>query len=197
YGRYIVGEDAWGPRALITFTGATALSIPLWAFLGKREEKVALLRAGHLTLIAGLGSFLLLPNSALLLPVVALVGVGAGGVNVMTMALLPDVVEAGQASSGRRVEAPVFGAFTFALKLGNGLGSGLLGLMLGFVGFVQASAVQMPEALVGIERIMTLLPIAGSSVVFLLLRGWDLTHEKHRQLQSNEFAMSATKTPPP
>jgi GPH family glycoside/pentoside/hexuronide:cation symporter len=182
YGRYVVGDESWGSTALIAFTGATALTIPLWAWAGKTHEKVNLLRAGHAGLVAGLAAFFLLPAGPVLYAVVALVGASFGGINVMTMALLPDVVEAGQATSGRRVEAPVFGCFTFALKLGNGLGSGLLGIALGYVGFVQASANQTTEALLGIERVMTLLPIAGSLIVLLLLKDWDLGHERHRDL---------------
>ncbi|MEE4201318.1 MFS transporter [Erythrobacter sp.] len=185
YGRYVVGEDDWGSTALIIFTLCVALSIPFWGAAGRRLEKADLLRAAHFCLSLSLAAFLLLPagGGAARLAVVALVGIATGGINVMTMALLPDVVEAGQASSGQRVEAPVFGCFTFALKLGNGLGSGLVGLSLGSAGFMQGVAVQSPATQTGILLTMTLMPIVGALVVLVLLRGWDLTHAEHGRLK--------------
>ena len=195
FAKYNLADESWGPKGLLAFTGATALAVPLWGWLGRTREKVTLLRVSHAGLIVSLMMFWVLPDAArgpLLFAVLA-VGAFTGGVNVMTFALLPDVVEAGQARTGRRVEAPVFGCFTFALKVGNGLGAGLLGLALGLVGFVQGQPVQAPSTQFGIETVMTVLPAFGSAAVLFLLRRWDLTHAVHTSLISS--SVSANKRP--
>ncbi|MBD2841890.1 MFS transporter [Erythrobacter rubeus] len=185
FAKYNLGDEAFGGIALLTFTLATALSIPLWGLTGRKVDKARLLQLAHATILTGLVLFYLYDGTArpVLLGLMAIIGIGAGGANVLTLALVPDVVEYGQWKTGKRVEAGVFGCFTFSAKAGNGLGAGLLGLLLGAVGFV-ANTDQSPETLTGIKTIMTLLPAAGSAIVIMLLARFDLGHEAHARLVS-------------
>ena len=183
FGKYNLADEPWGPKALLVFTISTAASIPVWGWAGGRFEKITLLRSGHMILIAALLGFLIVAtgSATLLLVMVGLAGVAFGGINTMTFALLPDVVELGQSRTGRRVEAPIFGCFTFSLKLGNGLGAGLLGGILAAIGFVSGE-VQTDNAERGILLAMTLMPVLGAIIVLALLRSWKLTHSMHSSL---------------
>ena len=183
YAKYVLGAEEAGGLALLVFTLATLLAIPAWARAAKRFDKARVLQAAHGVVAASLLLFWLLPISGVppLLVLAAFVGLGMGGVNMLTMALIPDVVEYGQWRTGRRAEAGVFGCLTFSLKVGNGLGVGLLGLLLGLVGFVP-NAAQDAGTLRGFETLMTLAPALGSLFVVGVLTRFDLGHAAHGAL---------------
>ena len=183
YAKYVLEAEEAGGLALLVFSLFTLLAIPVWARVAKRADKARVLQSAHALVAASLAAFFVLPTAGIgpLLGLAAIVGVAVGGVNMLTMALIPDVVEYGQWRNGKRAEAGVFGCFTFALKVGNGLGVGLLGLMLGAIGFVP-NAPQDDAALRGIEALMTLAPAAGSLFVVLVLTRFDLGHAQHRAL---------------
>lgn len=194
YSKYVLGDEAFGPVTLLAFTLATALSVPVWGAIGRRSDKPKLLRRAHMVLIAGLVLFLVNPIDIkpIILFLTLMIGTATGGVNVMTFALVPDVVEHGELTSGKRTEAGVFGCFTFSLKAGNGLGAGLLGLLLGAVGFT-AGEIQTEETRAGILLIMTLLPIAGSLLVLFVLRNFDLGHAMHSDIVRTLSARSTSR----
>ena len=183
YAKYVLGREEAGGAALLAFTLCTLVSIPVWARVAKRADKARALQAAHGVVAASLVLFFVAPvaGAGPLLALAAVVGLGMGGVNMLTMALIPDVVEYGQWRSGKRAEAGVFGCFTFALKAGNGLGVGLLGVMLGLIGFVP-NAAQDEATLRGIETLMTLIPAAGSLFVVVVLSRFDLGHAQHGAL---------------
>ncbi|CAE7406088.1 Fahd2 [Symbiodinium microadriaticum] len=183
YAKYALGDEAWGGVALVTFSLAMVISIPVWAFLGRKFAKARLLQIGHILAIIMLLIFYFYDGTdrAVLGTIIFIAGLCTGGLNALTLGLVPDLIEYGEWKSGKRVEAGIFGLFTFSTKLGNGLGAGLLGILLGVVGFV-ANQDQSQETLDGIKAIMVFLPIAGSALVAFLLIFFKLDHATHARI---------------
>jgi GPH family glycoside/pentoside/hexuronide:cation symporter len=159
------------------------LFVPFWVWLaGKRSKRDALILGGC---IAGVGYvlFFLLAEFSLFWAFfsISVVGIGGSALPVMFWSMLPDTVEYGQAQTGRRAEAKIFGFATFAQKAAIGINALVLGLMLDFVGFVPNVA-QSPYALLGIKATMTIVPAIGSAIIIMLALGYRLNQFEHAKL---------------
>jgi GPH family glycoside/pentoside/hexuronide:cation symporter len=73
-------------------------------------------------------------------------GFCGGSVAVMFWSTLPDTVEFGEWRSGVRDDGILFGLCQFISKAGSGLGVGMIGLFLSFIGY-NANEAQSEEAL--------------------------------------------------
>jgi GPH family glycoside/pentoside/hexuronide:cation symporter len=169
--------------ALVTPAILLLLCVPFWVWLaGKRSKRDALILGGC---IAGVGYvlFFLLAEFSLFWAFfsISVVGIGGSALPVMFWSMLPDTVEYGQAQTGRRAEAKIFGFATFAQKAAIGINALVLGLMLDFVGFVPNVA-QSPYALLGIKATMTIVPAIGSAIIIMLALGYRLNQFEHAKL---------------
>ena len=63
------------------------------------------------------------------------------------MAMVSDTIDYGEWKTGCRTEGLVNSACSFGYKIGNGIGSALLGLILEIGGYVGTAAVQTESAL--------------------------------------------------
>lgn len=77
------------------------------------------------------------------------IGNACGGATMWAM--VSDTIDYGEWKTGYRTEGLVNSACSFGWKIGNGLGSALLGLILEIGGYVGTAAVQSAEALEAIE----------------------------------------------
>lgn len=181
--KYDLGDTSLSGWLLSVMTICMTLSVPVWALLGRRLSKPLLLQASHgLVVLALLVFFVFEVRDLWLLGViVAVIGIGSGGTLAVTFAILPDLVEYGEWRSGRRVEAPIFALFTFSTKAGNGLGAGLLGILLAYIGF-EANTELSERTLEDLRLVMAWVPIVGSVAVMWALRYFDLDHAMHRRI---------------
>jgi Na+/melibiose symporter-like transporter len=93
-------------------------------------------------------------------------------------AMMADVADFSEWTTGRRATAIVFAAIVFALKAGLGFGGAITGYVLSIYGYVP-NAAQAPGALDGIRLTMSLFPaitFAGCAVC-LLFYGIDKARE--------------------
>ena len=74
-------------------------------------------------------------------------------------AMVSDTIDYGEWKTGYRTEGLVNSACSFGWKIGNGLGSALLGLILEIGGYVGTAAVQSAEALEAIEFSFIWVPV--------------------------------------
>lgn len=183
FAKYDLGDETWASTALVTMTVGQTLAAPLFAWLAQRFEKARLAQIGQALSVVVL-MVLLTTHSTdriFLGVLVALEGVAIGGSMSIALSMVPDLVEANELRTGRRVEAGVFGAFMLSNKVAQGLGIGLFGVLLGASGYV-ANVAQSEETLRSMRMIMTVLPIVGSLAAIAILAFYKLNYAEHRRV---------------
>lgn len=130
----VAGDAAAGPRALAVMAVAGAVGVPVWTTIALRiGARAAWLWSGAagLVLIAGFA----LAGRAVAIPYLAAMQFVLTGLLLAGWSLLPDSVDAGEAATGIRVEAPAFGVAAFVQKLAMAAATLLLGVTYDLGGY--------------------------------------------------------------
>jgi len=182
YISYYVGHpDAVSTILSLGILGACA-GIPLWTLVARKHSKRAAWIMGGGGVVIGNCIILALEiiDVATLSALAIFSGVCGGSVAVMFWSMLPDTVEFGEWRSGVRDDGILFGLCQFISKAGSGLGVGMIGLFLSFIGY-SANEAQSEEALQGIRMATFLIPAVCSlgSVAIIILYPLDaFTHRR-------------------
>lgn len=162
---------------------AMILTAPLWMIVAARSSKRAALMAGALTAMAGYVMIALAPTGSpeLTLASVALVGIGSAALPVMFWSMVPDVIDFGQAKTGVRVEARIFGLTTFVQKCSAGLAALMAGGLLGWAGYAPDIA-STPLTRTVITAMISWLPAASMLAIVLVVSGYPLDRARHRDI---------------
>lgn len=126
---------------------------------------------GMLILEIGGGSMPIIVISSL----VRGIGNACGGATMWAM--VSDTIDYGEWKTGYRTEGLVNSACSFGYKIGNGIGSALMGLILEICGYVGEAAVQTEQAIMSIHLCFAWIPIGIFAVCFLILRFYKLDTE--------------------
>jgi len=180
YGKYALESERWGAHALTAFAIGSSIAVWAWISLAGRWEKALTLQTAHILVAAGsLGFFVLAPRTGLqLLMTAALIGAAAAGAYMLIWAMASDVVDNNEWKTGVRLEASIFAVLILAMKIAIGLGSGLVGAMLGLASVVPGGE-QLPTALHALRMIMCGIPMLGSLLIVLILSAYRITHQHH------------------
>ena len=103
------------------------------------------------------------------------IGNACGGATMWAM--VSDTIDYGEWKTGYRTEGLVNSACSFGYKIGNGIGSALLGMILEIGGYVGDAAVQSASALLSIEVCFVWIPIAVYACGLLIMKFWKLDKE--------------------
>lgn len=103
------------------------------------------------------------------------IGNACGGATMWAM--VSDTIDYGEWKTGYRTEGLVNSACSFGYKIGNGIGSALLGLILEIGGYVGEAAVQTAEALFSIEVCFVWIPIVVYVCGLITMKFWHLDKE--------------------
>lgn len=103
------------------------------------------------------------------------VGNACGGATMWAM--VSDTIDYGEWKTGYRTEGLVNSACSFGYKIGNGIGSALLGVILEVGGYVGAAAVQTDMALTSIKICFVWIPIAVYVIGLVIMKFWHLDKE--------------------
>lgn len=114
-------------------------------------------------------------NLIVISSVICGVGNACGGATMWAM--VSDTIDYGEWKTGYRTEGLVNSACSFGYKIGNGIGSAVLGLILEVGGYVGEAAVQTAEALFSIEVCFVWIPIAVYVCGLVILKFWHLDQE--------------------
>lgn len=104
-------------------------------------------------------------------------GIGGAFSGAVMWAMVSDTVDYGEWKTGLRMEGLTNSASSFGYKVGNGLGSALLGGILSLGGYAGQATVQSAQALVSINFVFWVLPIAINMVILLVLFFYKLDGE--------------------
>lgn len=155
---------------LATLAGMLAI-VPIAGRFGKRNTAIA----GCLVAVAG--SLIIAINaesvSAVLIGQIVR-GIGKAGVMGVIFAMLADTMEYGEWKTGIRLEGLIYSGASMGIKIGTGLGSGLIGWGLAISGYVGTNDVQTPEAASMIAMLFIWVPLLVSLAIAGLLYAFRL-----------------------
>lgn len=103
------------------------------------------------------------------------VGNACGGATMWAM--VSDTIDYGEWKTGVRTEGLVNSACSFGYKIGNGIGSALLGLILEIGGYVGEAATQTASALASIRVCFVWIPVAVYIAGLVIMKFYHLDRE--------------------
>lgn len=164
------------------------LVFPLWAIVATRFGKRVALNAGLIILATALVLLVQFSQpgslSIYLMMMTAVAGVGLSAVMLFPWAMLPDVVEFDEASSGRRREGLVYALFTFGQKIASSIGVFSNAIVTSLFGYKQGMLEQAPATVNAIKWMTG--PIAA--LVFLLaiffVLAFPITKARHEEVRA-------------
>ena len=107
---------------------------------------------------------------------------GLGVFNMISWALITDVIDYSEIKNGIREDGSVYALYSFARKLGQAGAAGLVGSMLTAIGYSEGSATEA-SVREGIFNISTLIPAIGFGLLGLILWLWYPLHKQ--QVEEN------------
>lgn len=103
------------------------------------------------------------------------IGNACGGATMWAM--VSDTIDHGEWKTGCRTEGLVNSACSFGYKIGNGVGSALLGLILELGGYVGQAAAQSASAMTSIKICFVWIPIAIYVIGLIIMKFYHLDKE--------------------
>ena len=194
YADHVLHREGATSVLFVCVVAPAVLVMPLWRRVGDRLGKLhgyviasLMLTLGTIALVATR----LLPLAAVY-AIVALVGIGYGGQQLFSLAMLPDTIAYDTTRTGRRQAGVFTGLWTAGETLGLAVGPGLFFLVLQLFGYRSSTTghaiPQTPTAELGVLLAFTLLPGIVVGLALLFLRAYDLTEERLASVSTAEEA---------
>ena len=185
YFKYNLGNEAALGSGMLYLFIVLMLALPFWLKLTTILGKPKTLMLGCAVLMIGSLGFYFhtLTNASITLTYIylAILGCGIGCMGFSFWAMLPDTVEYGEWKTGVRAEAIIFGFGLFFLKIGLGLGSFVLGLLLNYFGYVP-NATQAVDTLSGLHSVATLAMFFPALITFVIMLRYSLSAVRYREI---------------
>lgn len=113
-------------------------------------------------------------------------GIGTGMAQSEILGLLADTVEYGLWKNGVRIVGSAFAVMSFAAKIGNGVGSSVVGWMIEWSGYDPNAAVQGNEAIFAINTCFIYLPLICAVLMLVVMSFYKLDKEFAQILADNK-----------
>lgn len=110
-------------------------------------------------------------------------GFGFGIFNLVTWAFITDIIDDVEVQTGIREDGTIYGAYSFARKIGQAAAGGLGGFALGWIGYDELLSAQSVEVVEGIYTVSTILPAVLYVLVGLSL--WFIYPLSKRKVEEN------------
>jgi GPH family glycoside/pentoside/hexuronide:cation symporter len=199
---YLFAGDAGAAGIWPTLLGSigalvtTFLVIPIVAKMSKvmGKKKAFLLSQGISVLGYIMLWFLFIPGKPyMFLFALPFFSFGIGSLFTLMMSMTSDVIDIDELNSGKRREG-VFGAiYWWMVKFGFAIAGLLTGAIMTLVGFVP-DAVNSEASITGIRLFYSGLPILGTLAAMYIMRNYDLTEEKAKEISAQlDARKNATK----
>lgn len=95
----------------------------------------------------------------------------AGFTNLLIWVLVADAIDYQEFQTGRREEGSIYATYSLFRKIAQGLGASLISFLIGLAGYKpELQAEQLPGVPEKICLIAIILPLIGSTIVFLSMR---------------------------
>ena len=194
----VTGPDgAWWWPTLFGSVGAlvtTFLVIPVVTILSNKVgKKKAFIISQSISIIGYIMLwFLFIPGKPyMFLFALPFFSFGIGGLFTLMMSMTADVIDLDELNTGKRREG-VFGAiYWWMVKFGFGIAGGLSGVILSIIGWESGGATQSAEALFGLRLFFSGLPILGTLGAIYVMRDYEITEEKAKEISAELAARKA------
>lgn len=104
-------------------------------------------------------------------------GIGGACGGATMWAMVSDTIDYGEWKTGYRTEGLINSACSFGYKIGNGLGSAMLGWILALGGYVGTAATQTPSAIFSVKICFVWVPILVYVIGLILMKFYNLDAE--------------------
>jgi GPH family glycoside/pentoside/hexuronide:cation symporter len=181
--KYALDLHEYQGTILAVLSGANLAAIPIWAFLAIKLGKKNTWMLSMTFLFIGFCIFYLYPISELneLLFILAFIGFANGATGVLFWSMLPDTIEYGEWKTGIRTESSLYGFMTFAQKGAIAFAAVILGMILTNIGF-EPNEIQTEQTLESLKDLMSLIPLIGIFISFVLIYFYPIDKEFHKKL---------------
>ena len=179
-------KDILGDRNLVsTINGIfNVVQILAMFFIAMLVKKFGKRNVFSLGLVLDIIGMLMLNFSGGAMPMIVassiIRGIGNACGGATMWAMVSDTIDYGEWKTGYRTEGLVNSACSFGYKIGNGLGSALLGLILEIGGYVGDAASQTASALASIRISFVWIPVAVYVIGLIIMKFWQLDKEFDR-----------------
>jgi Na+/melibiose symporter-like transporter len=180
---------------LLIYIGAGLLGAPFWAWLSRRLGKHRTIMLASALHAVTQTIVLLLPKAHVMLmaPAMFTVGFIASAYLFMLNAMVADVSDEVRLDSGRDRTALLYALFTGTQKIGSALSVGITFAILDAIGFKAAEgSVNTPDAIWGLEACFVVAPVLSILMGGLVMWGYRLTEQRHREIRDGLEARDAT-----
>lgn len=187
YCKGILGDTSY-QAAIMNMTTIPQLIATICAvFFVKKMGKGNTFRLGTLILIIGLTIRMLAgANPQIQIFCGVLYGIGYGLATSEILGLLADTVEYGLWKTGIRIVGSAFAVMSFAAKIGNGLGSSVVGWMIKWSGYDGNSAVQNSKAIFAINSCFIYIPLICAALMMAVMFFYDLDKKFDQIIADNK-----------
>ncbi len=174
YFSYIVGDIS-----LLSIIGITLLITPLFMLffplLSKKLGTIGIVRMGIIIgIIGNIIKFFAGANLPLLIVGNLMAGISTVPLTIMVNTFLIDCMDYGEWKTGIRVEGLMTSVNNFSEKLGSGLASGGVGIIMGMAGYDGTLAVQSASAQFSIVALYSIIPAIFLGIILFVLHFYDL-----------------------
>ena len=120
---------------------------------------------------------------------------GIGSLFTLMMSMTADVIDLDELNTGLRREG-VFGAiYWWMVKFGFAIAGLLSGIILSIIGFNADTASQTEGAITGLRIFFSGLPILGTLIAILIMRGYNMTEERALEISAELNKRKNVKKP--
>ncbi len=201
HGYKLFGMDMSSLFIIAPLMVAAVVMFPLARVVMDKKSKQFAFRMGLPFYIAG-GIMMAVMDPSwtppILVPIVALImGLGFGGAQMMPWIIFPDAVDVGELATGKRSTATYSGMMTLARKVGGALGVGMVGWIIGWVGYQEKPyedapyIVQSDEVLLAVRLVMGISIAVFITIALIASFKYKVTSKK---LERIRFFIDARKT---
>ena len=187
--KYVIGDLA----SMSIFGMLSIIVLPVMSFfpaLMKKFSVAQLTAAGAIIgAIGGLIAFLAGASIPVLLVAGLMTSMATLAPSYMMALMLLDCGNYNELMGMPRMDGTISAVNSFATKLGSGIGSGMVGIVLGIAGYNGELAVQTSAVNMTLRGIYGLVPFAGYLVVAILMSRYKL-NEINNQLRANGVGSS-------
>ena len=183
FSKYALGLHDYQGVILGFLNGASLLAVPLWAYAALKLGKKNTWLISMAVLFLGFTIFNYYPIDDLdtLIYILIFIGFGNGATGVLFWSMLPDTIEYGEWKSGIRTESSLYGFMTFAQKGAIAIAVFILGIALTNIGF-EPNQEQSTETIEALKNLMSIIPLIGVFISFVLLYFYPIDKAFHRKL---------------
>lgn len=190
YMTYYVGQPGRLPFVLVAIQGSCFIFVFVWSALSRRlDKRVVYLIGASIWVVAQMLLYLLTPaQSGWLIPLGLLSGAGVATAYLIPWSMMPDVIEFDEWETGERREGIFYGFMVFLQKLGIALALWILGIALGWSGYISptdavAIPVQPESALAAIRLFVGPVPALILACSLVIAWFYPVSRQRHTDMR--------------